>query len=92
MVAEGGGQQFKISVSPLSKTLQGSAMAAVLVLNSAGQHQLVAVPSMVGGGGGVQDHKVLPKVGHVTVECHMILLSGLFVRYVISISTVMIGS
>ena len=62
MVAEGGGQQFKISVSPLSKTPQGSTMAAVLVLNSAGQHQLVALPT-VGGGGGIGDHKVLPKVG-----------------------------
>lgn len=62
MVAEGGGQQFKISVSPLSKTMQGSTMAAVLVLNSAGQHQLVAVPS-VRGLGGIGDHKVAPKVG-----------------------------
>lgn len=59
MVAEGGGQQFKISVSPLSKTLQGSTMAAVLVLNSAGQHQLCALPnSVVSSGGGGADHKV----------------------------------
>lgn len=64
MVAEGGGQQFKISVAPLSKTLQGPTMAALVLLNSAGQ-QLCTLqgPSVLQGSGvGVGSDHSRPRV------------------------------